>query len=374
MGIFKGLTDSISSTLGDQWKDIIVAGNFEEQTAVVAGHHQDTNGGHGANTQGSAGVISNGSIIRVPENVAAFIFSQAGITQIITDAGEYVVENGEASVFAGERLTDALLKTSMNRLGFGGQSDKEMHVAFVNLREIRGLKFGTPAPLAYNDHYYGADLEVVARGSYAIKITDPELFVRNFLPANTTYYSFADVTTRAQINPEFLQSFTVSLASLSAQYRISDLPAKGSAITQAILNDPQNTGTWPARFGFTLTSIALEAISFSDESRALVKLFSTKKMETTAYNDTSQRASNIAAQQKIASGIETNGFGDGAGMLMGMNVAQGLNPGTAQPLASTPQLSIDEQIETVRKLKSLLDAGALTQDEFDQKKKEILGL
>ncbi len=34
----------------------------------------------------------------------------------------------------------------------------------------------------------------------------------------------------------------------------------------------------------------------------------------------------------------------------------------------------DEKIETIRKLKSLLDSGALSQEEFDAKKKDILGL
>jgi hypothetical protein len=37
-------------------------------------------------------------------------------------------------------------------------------------------------------------------------------------------------------------------------------------------------------------------------------------------------------------------------------------------------MSFDEQIETLKKLKDLLDAGILTQEEFDAKKKEIMGL
>ena len=38
------------------------------------------------------------------------------------------------------------------------------------------------------------------------------------------------------------------------------------------------------------------------------------------------------------------------------------------------QLSYEEQIDALNKMKALLDAGILTQDEFDAKKKEILGL
>jgi len=58
-------------------------------------------------------------------------------------------------------------------------------------------------------------------------------------------------------------------------------------------------------------------------------------------------------------------------MLFGMNMAQAMSPATAEV---KPAMTLDEQIEAVKKLKSLLDAGILTQDEFDTKKKETMGL
>ncbi len=41
---------------------------------------------------------------------------------------------------------------------------------------------------------------------------------------------------------------------------------------------------------------------------------------------------------------------------------------------NTGGISIDQQIEIVQKLKALLDAGILSQEEFDAKKKEVMGL
>ena len=46
----------------------------------------------------------------------------------------------------------------------------------------------------------------------------------------------------------------------------------------------------------------------------------------------------------------------------------------AQESNSSAARSVDEQIEAVKKLKELLDAGILTQEEFDQKKKEVMNL
>lgn len=93
-------------------------------------------------------------------------------------------------------------------------------------------------------------------------------------------------------------------------------------------------------------------------------------MRVKAYDDVSQRASNIAAQQQIAEGIRDNGLGDAGGMIFGMNMAQGLGSVAEQ----RPAMSFDEQIEQLKKLKELVDAGILTQEEFDVKKREIMGL
>lgn len=109
-------------------------------------------------------------------------------------------------------------------------------------------------------------------------------------------------------------------------------------------------------------------IEFSDDSRELVKQYSSKKMDMKAYDDVSQRTSNIAAQQKIAEGIRDNGLGNSGGMVYGMNIAQNLGP-TAE---TKSKMSLDEQIETLKKLKELVDIGILTQEEFDAKKKEIM--
>ena len=82
MGIIKAITDSVGGTFTDQWKKLITAGHFDEHTAVAPGILKNNNG-HGVNTHGSMDVISNGSKIFVPENTAAFIFSQGGIENII---------------------------------------------------------------------------------------------------------------------------------------------------------------------------------------------------------------------------------------------------------------------------------------------------
>jgi membrane protease subunit (stomatin/prohibitin family) len=370
MGIIKAFTGAIEGTFADQWKDIVTAGQFDEHTVVSPGILKRTNNGRGSNTSGSVAVISKGSKIFVPENTAAFIFNQSGIEEIITTPGGYVYENGEESIFSGSGIKTSFINQVKDRISYGGQTSSETKIAFVNLREIRNIKFGTKGPLVYNDLFYETDLEVLAYGNFSLKISNPEIFIKNYVPANVTFYSFDNKEARAQILSEFLQSFSVALNSLSTKYRVSQLPSQANEIASNISTDSVNAGTWKERFGFEIVKIGIQNIEFSPDSRELVKQYSSNKMNIKAYDNVSQKASNISAQQKIAQGVQDHGLGDGAGMLFGMNMTQNLSPQAEDKSA----MSLNEQIETVKKLKELLDAGILSQEEFDLKKKEIMML
>lgn len=388
MGILDAAFDAFSGTLADQWKDIVTVGEFDERTAVAPGVRKRSNEGYGYN-QGQSNILSNGSIVYVPENTAAFIFSQSGIENVITRPGGYEYRDGQLSVFDKQsRDESGIVKTLFNqtaqRIGFSGMSADDKRVSFVNLRELRGIKFGTRGPLAYNDLYYETDLEVYAYGLFSIKIVEPVAFVRNFLPANVGSCSFNDLESRSQLVAEFLHSFIVALNSLSAECRISQLPSQAGKIVDQIRLEGENAGTWKERFGIELCGVAIENIEFSDDSRELVHNYSEKKMSVRAYEGVSAQAGNMAAQQMIAEGVRENGLGDGGNMLFGLGLAGSLNPQNASQAtgATVPDQnsdakltpSVDDQVETLKKLKELVDMGILTPEEFAAKKKQLLGL
>lgn len=380
MGIIQAFTGALGGTLADQWKDIITAGHFNEYTVVAPGVYQQTNNGRGTNFKGSVDVISNGSKIFVPENTAAFIFSQAGIEEVVTQSGGYEYRAGQPSVFSGDGFTASIVKQTVDRFGYGGQTSDQKYLAFVNLREIRGIKFGTRGPMVYHDRFYETDLELLAFGTFSLRVVDAVAFVRNFLPANTRYYAFDSAEARQQISSEFMQAFIVAVNSLSATHRISELPSQVGAVAELIADDSSTLGSWITRYGLDVVQVGIESIEFSPESRELVKQYSANKMNLSAFEGISQQASNVAAQQKVAEGVQDHGLGEGGGMLFGMNLAQAISPLTAAPVAQavvppqTAGLSLDQQIETVKKLKDLADAGVLSQDEFEAKKKEVMGL
>ena len=398
MGIVNVAIDSLGGVLADQWKDIVTTGHFDEHVVVAPGVRKVGQNGRGGN-YGSNDVLSNGSLIFVPENTAAFIFSQAGIEQVITEPGGFEYRDGEASVFDDrDREEQGVLKMVLGqaarRVGYAGMSPLQKRVAFVNLREIRGIKFGTRGPLAYNDLFYGADLEVFAYGQLSLQVVDAERFIRNFLPANTYSYSLDDPRARSMLIAEFLASLIVATNALSSGVRISQLPSHVNEIRHMILDEGDNAGTWQDRFGIKLVQVAIENIEFSDDSRELIKSYAKKKLDVSAYEGVSKQAADVAAQQMIAEGVRENGFGAAGGMVLGMGLAGMLNPRNASVESDAgagrvpdtteskgapgdgaeSARTLEDQIEAVKKFKELLDAGILTQEEFDAKKREILGL
>ena len=151
MGIFRAFKDSIASTFADQWKEIVTAGIFDEHTLVAPGILKLRDNGRGTNNPSSEGIISNGSKIFVPENTAAVVFNQSAIENIVTIPGGYEYLDGDESVFNGDGLIKPITKQIRKRFGFGGISSDSKQIAFINLREIRNIKFGTAGAQVYHD-------------------------------------------------------------------------------------------------------------------------------------------------------------------------------------------------------------------------------
>lgn len=367
MGVIKAFKDAVASTFADQWKEIITAPEFDEHLLVAPGKYKTRNMGRGVNNPGSDGVISNGSKIFVPDNTIAFIFDQEAIENILPPGG-YEYQDGDESIFNGDDPESSFTNQIIKRLGFGGITPERKRIAFVNMREIRDIKFGTPGAQLYHDPAYGIDLEVKAWGSFSIKVTDAERLITKFVPTGNSYYSVDDDYVNNQITYDFIQSFSVALNSMSAKYRVSQLASLENEITNYILTD-ENVRSWKERFGFELVKATIGNIALTESSKEMLKKYADKKIELSAYSDISQKAADISAQQKIAQGVQNHGFGDMGGMLYGVNLAQSLDAN-----ASKNNASVDQQLEKLSKLKKALEEGILTQEEFDAKKKEILGL
>ena len=172
MGLIRAAAGAVGGTLADSWLEYITAGDMGANTVMTKGV-QIKRGKHGSNTKGTPDIISNGSRVEVGPNQMMILVDSGRIMDYTAEEGCYeVFLSSSPSMFNGQ-LKDSV-RESFERFKFGGQPGKSQQVYFINLQEIRGIKFGTRNALQYFDNFYNAELFVRCHGSYSIKITDPQ--------------------------------------------------------------------------------------------------------------------------------------------------------------------------------------------------------
>ncbi len=318
MGTVRLLTDASRSRSSNQLQACITADTFDKHTIVSPGILKRKSNSQVPNSLRPKGFITNGCRIIVPENTSAFIFSQMEIENVLTISGEYEYYDDDTEINLDNDASRSVRHLIKDRTGYDGKK-----IAFVNLKEIPDIKFGTRGPQGYHDLFYNCDLEIYAYGSYTIQITDPELFIRYFIPPNTSSYSVDEENVHDELLSDFLPSFAAALSPMTKFCRIEQLSSYGVELSNEISSNPIYAGTWEEKYGFRVKNVIIENIEFTQQSEEMVK------------------------QHHESQDI---------------------------PFNSQQQMSINEQIETVKKLKELVDAGILTEDEFNIKKKEIMGL
>lgn len=378
MGFIKAFTGAFGGTLADQWKEFIVP------MSGVPAVPQGTNAGRGSNTKGSNNIISNGSKIVVPEGMALITMQEGAITGCITEPGGFVFSSDDPnakSIFSGDGIVSSLITQSWERFKYGGQPGSQQTAFYVNLKEIPNNRFGTQAEIYWDDAYLNAQVGAVTRGTYTLKIVDPILFIKNFVPA--TYLSDGEIFDFADMdNDAGAQLFNEVVSSLSAAFsnytndldkgnRITKIQGDQIGFAKSLSQAVEEGYQWKTDRGLEIVKVAIQAIEYDEDTKAL--LSDVKKADAL-----SGARGNSFMQQSVARGMQAAGEnGGGAGiafMGMGMNAAGNVMGAVQQPTQSASAQPEEDPYAKLAKYKKMLDEGLITQEDYDEQKKKILGV
>ena len=402
MGFIKAFSGALGGTFADQWKDFYTPrSDITPTAAVFQAVPQGTNNGRGENTKGNENIITNGSKIIVPEGTALITMQDGQITGIVAEAGGFEYRSDDPnskSMFAGDGIFGQTIKSTWEKVKFGGQPGAQQLAFYVNLKEIPNNRFGTQSEIYWDDAFFGTQVGAVTRGTYTLKIVDPLLFVKNFVPASylqpgAPIFDFADMD-----NPAGEQLFNEVVGTLSAAFsNYTNDPSKGNRISkiqgdqigfaQAMAQAVEDAYQWKTDRGLEIVKTAILAIEYDEDTKQLMK-------DVKSADALSGARGNAFMQQSVARGMQAAGEnGGGAGMAfmgMGMNAAGGMMGGMQQPNtppayqpefnqqpAVAPEAQAAPAQDPTAKLlekKKLLDAGAISQEEYDKVKAEVLGL
>ena len=398
MGFIKAFTGALGGTFADQWKDFYVPrADVAGTAALFQAVPQSQNNGRGENYKGNENIISNGSKIVVPEGMALITLQDGQITGLIAEPGGFEFRSNDPasqSMFAGDGIFAQTIKSTWEKVKFGGQPGSQQLAFYVNLKEIPNNRFGTQSEIYWDDAFFGTQVGAITRGTYTLKIVDPLLFVKNFVPAkylqpNAEVFDFADMDNDAGV-----QLFNEVVGSLSAAFsnytndptkgnRMSKIQADQIGFAQSLSAAVEDGYRWKTDRGLEIVKTAILAIEYDEDTKELMK--DVKKADALAG-----ARGNSFMQQAVARGMQAAGENGGASgmafMGMGVNAAGGVmggmqqpnNPSTYNPgfgaQAQQQQQTQEDPTEKLLNAKKLLDAGAITQEDYDKLKAQILGI
>ncbi|MBX9832367.1 MAG: SPFH domain-containing protein [Burkholderiaceae bacterium] len=389
MGLIQAAVGSIGGMLADQWKDFYtVPDGLPATAALFAAVPRGTNAGRGSNTKGSSNIITNGSKIVVPEGYGLLLFQDGAITGFAAEPGGYEWNSNDLnsqSIFTGGGFVDTLVKQSWERFKFGGQPGSHQAAFFVSLKELPNNRFGTQSDIYWDDRYLNAQVGAITRGSYTLKIADPILFVKSFVPAAYLQpgqvFDFTDLD-----NAAASQLFNEVVGSLAPAFSLyTNDPEKGNRITKiqqdsvgfakSLSDAVEAAYQWRSDRGLAIVKTAIISIEYDAQTKELLKTVQRADALLGARGNSNLQAS-------VAAGMQSAGENSGANGIFGMGMAAGVAgiSGLQQPVAPAAAAAApaaapaDDPIARLTKAKQMLDAGLITQADYDAVKVKALGL
>lgn len=317
MGIIKAVVNAIGGGLADSWLEVYESDSMNDATVFTTGVKVRKDDTRSSNTKGTEGTISNGSIIHVYDNQCMLLVDGGKVVDYTAEPGYYKVDHSSMpSLFNGE--LGASVKETFSRVKYGGVPSGKQQVFFINLQEIKGIKFGTRNPLQYYDNFYNSELFLRAHGSYSIKITDPLKFYTEAVPRDAKRVDIKDIN--EQYLNEFLEALQAAINQLSAEgERISFLPSKGRELSKYMSTTLDED--WRQMRGMEIQSVGIASISYDEDSQKLINM----RNQGAMLSDPSVREGYV--QGAMARGVEAAGSNTAGAAQAFMGVGMGMNAG-----------------------------------------------
>lgn len=243
------------------------------------------------------------------------------------------------------------------------QSENKVGLYFYKRTEQADCKWGTPSPVKYLDSMYKFPVGLRARGNYTFRITDAIAFFTNFMGQRD---SLSKDDVRDLVSSRLLEPLGDYFAESGFGWNQIDAQRQELSKGLAAKVAPEF-----AKFGFELTDFRIEGTDFDDETKKRVNRIadvSADAIAATAAGLSYEKLAQLDAMKAAAS--NTGPAGTMMGMGVGMGFGQGMGGMAAGAAQSAP--AAEDPMAKIKKLKEMLDAGLINQQEFDEKKKAIL--
>ena len=263
-----------------------------------------------------------------------------------------------------ELQTDTLpIITALENWDKGFKSPFKSDVTFFSTRETTGLKWGTAQPITVRDPEFGA-VRIRAFGTYSFRIGSVDQFY------NTTFANL-DQLWISDMEAQMRSIIATSLAALlgSGQKPFLDMAADQQALSDSLQHAADNaTDQW----GIVIPSLFVESLSLPEKvQEAIDNRASMGAIGNLQDYATFKAADSLDEAMGASGGVAGAGAGVAAAMALGQ-VMQGGLTGAGAAAAAPSAAPAEDPIKVIEKLHALHKAGALSAEEFEAKKAQLL--
>lgn len=241
--------------------------------------------------------IQFGSKLIVRESQVAIFMNKGKIADVFT-AGTHTLKTSNLPIL-----------TQLLALPYGFKSPFVSDVFFVNTKQFTAQKWGTASPITMRDKEFGS-LRVRGFGSYAFKVADPVLFLKEISGTSSTF-SVDDIE-------DFLRSHLVSsISDTIAESNISALDMASNLSEFSSIAKEQAKQNF-SEIGLNLTKLIVENLSFPEDVERAIDARTSVGVMGDKMDDFVKYQSAQAVRD-----IANNPSGNSAGASVGAGIALG---------------------------------------------------
>ena len=260
------------------------------------------------------------------------------------------------------------IMTSLRSWKHGFESPFKVDIYYVNTRQFTDLKWGTPSPVYIADSKFG-QVEIRAFGAFNFRVMDAGKFFKEFAGTDpNVQVSELEGTLRGKI----VDRFTEVVAEMAEQgLSFIQLQAQKTEFTKALMPRIQEYFT---QFGLDITDFQIQSITLPPEVNEFLRKNTQMNMvgDLNKFQQFQQAKAMEDAAKNGGTGMDMTGMMMANMMMQNMSQQQ-QNQQNQQNSQNTPPVqSKDDIMKTLKDLADLKAAGVLTEEEFNEKKKELL--
>ncbi|MHA4896007.1 SPFH domain-containing protein [Pedobacter sp. PWIIR3] len=297
--------------------------------------------------------IKDDSKLTVSPGQGCILVYEGKVTGILSEEGIYGIETDNIPFL-----------TTLSKYMQSFESEHKAHIYFYRKAAIVNQAWGTASPVKYMDATYNLPVELGMYGNYTMCIADPLSFFRDVVGSR-------DVYTVGDSKDLLMSRLPQALTSLLAQLKLSyiEIDAQLDAISSS-LREKLN-----AEFmilGLELKDFKIQGTNFDKQTQERIGKIADITAESRAAAEGGLSYLELEKLRALRDAARNEGGLAGAGLQLGFGMEMARELENKKDELVSFSTSTDP-IVYLQKLKLLLDEKILTQEEFDNKKKEVLG-